>query len=79
MASKTIKLMFDGELRDCLVHTDPAGEIVAYARDGRHVKFPAGCNLDAAVKAHNKVNGDKPMLAEEVEAQQSELAAFLNG
>lgn len=72
--------MFDGEMQECLAQTDAAGETVCTARDGRHIKFPKGVNLDAAIKAHNKANGDKPEPADDSAAEAAaELEAFLNG
>jgi hypothetical protein len=73
MANKTVKLMFDGELQDCLVVTADNGEIICYRKDRQFVKFPAGSDLAAEVKKHNKHNGDVPVSAEEVEARQSAL------
>lgn len=62
----TVKLMVDGELEECLVRTI-ASEIHCKALSGRVFKFPVDVDLASAVKRHNKANGDKPVLATEVE------------
>jgi len=81
MATNTVKLMFDGELVECLPRTDEAaGETICYAKNGRHIKFPADVPLAEAIKAHNKANGEMPVFADEQEAERdAELAAFLMG
>lgn len=76
---KTIKLHFDGVEEECLVTTAADGEIVCYARDKRFVKFPAGTDLKAAAKEHNKANSDVPVTAEEVEAKKAEMDAWFDG
>lgn len=78
MGSETVKLMFDGELLDCLVTRAADGEIVCYARDRRFVKFPKGTDLKKAVKAHNEGNKAKPATAEEVDAQAAALADWFD-
>jgi hypothetical protein len=78
MALNTIKVMFDGVLEECLV-VETATEITCMTRDRRFVKFPPDVDIKAAVTEHNKANGDKPMLAEEVEAVNAELNAWFNG
>lgn len=67
MANKTVELMFDGELHECLV-VEENSEIVCYRKDRRAVKFPADVDLAAAVAAHNEANSEKPITAETVEA-----------
>lgn len=78
MATETVKLMFDGELLDCLVTTKSGGEIVCYAKDRRFVKFPKGTDLKKAAKEHNEGNKAKPATAEEVDAQAAALADWFD-
>lgn len=75
MANKIVQLMFDGEMHDCLV-VEEGGEIVCYRKDRRAVKFPKDADLKAAVKAHNKANGEVPIFAEEVEAAEAAKAEW---
>jgi len=75
---KTVNLMFDGELQECLVQ-ESGGEILCYARDGQFVKFPIDVDLKSAVKAHNEANADKPITADAVQADADDLAAWLGG
>lgn len=51
----TIDLIFDGELKTCVVEVDHNGEYVCTAEDGRFLKFPEG-DLKKMAKAHNEVN-----------------------
>lgn len=76
--SKTIKLSFDGEMLDCLVTTAPNGEIVCHAKDRRFIKFPKGTDLAKAAKTHNEHNKNKPVTAEEVDAQAAALEAWFD-
>jgi hypothetical protein len=73
---KTVNLMFDGEMQECLVTTADNGEIVCYAKDKRFVKFPADADLKTAVKEHNKANSEAPVSAEVVEARKTELDSW---
>ena len=75
--AKTVNLMFDGTEKECLVTTDKNGDVVCYAKDGDHVKFPADIDLAKAVKEHNAVNKDVPVTAEEQAEKDSELAEWL--
>ncbi len=74
----TVKLMFDGVLKECLVTTEKNGEVTCIAKDRSFVKFPKGVKLDAAVKKHNEANKKKPLPADaEGNKQTEELAAWL--
>lgn len=64
---KIVKLMFDGEQKECLVQTDQNGETVCKAKDGRFIKFAAGVDLKAAIKRHNKYNSEKRAVPGETE------------
>lgn len=77
MASKTVKLMFDGVEDECLVQTDRNGEIVCHTRDGRFVKFANDIDLKAAIKDHNKANSDVPEPPGAQEAADDELKEWL--
>lgn len=70
--------MFEGELKECLVTVDSAGEYVCYAKNGRFIKFPAGSDLDALAAEHNAENGEVPLPAEETDGQADELSAWLS-
>lgn len=78
MASKTVKLMVDGELQEALVRVDHNGEYACKTTSGRVFFFPAkdakGHELTLAeqVKAHNAANGAKPIFADEVEGYNDE-------
>lgn len=75
----TVKLMFDGVLKECLVTTGKDGEITCVAKDRSFVKFPKGSNLTAAVKKHNEANGTKPLVPDAAtDKQAEELAAWLD-
>jgi hypothetical protein len=77
--ANTVKLLFDGVEKECLVQTDRTGEIVCTAKDGRFVKFPKGTKLTSAViKKHNKANANKPEPAGSDERQAAELADWLD-
>lgn len=64
---KIVKLMFDGEQKECLVQTDKNGETICKAKDGRFVKFAAGVDLKAAFKLHNQHNSEKRIVPDEAE------------
>jgi len=81
MASKKVKLMFDGVSEECLVRTDANGETVCYARSGRIAKFggiKTDKDLAKAVKLHNDHNKQPVVLAEDVDdGPDAELEAWL--
>jgi hypothetical protein len=76
MASKTVQVMFDGEMHECLVQTADNGEIICWRKDRQFIKFPPDADLKAALKEHNKHNGEVPVLAEEADAKKAELEAW---
>ncbi len=75
---QTIKLMFDGEMHDCLVTTADNGETICYRKDRQFVKFPKDVDLEAAANEHNASNSEKPVTAEEAEAKQAELDGWFD-
>jgi|GEM_PF-5827947 len=88
MSTKKIKLFFDGVQEECLV-VPQGDELVAYARDGRFVKFPAKYphgpkerqfrSFEEAVEAHNEANCAIPVLPDpDEEKAKDELAQWLN-
>lgn len=77
--ANTIKLLFDGVEKECLVQTDRNGEIVCTAKDGRFVKFPKGTKLTSAViKRHNKANSIEPDAPGTQEQNAEELSDWLD-
>lgn len=86
MASRIVKIFFDGEEKECLVQTSANGEYVCTARDGQFVKFPAApegqdadAHIDAQVAAHNADDSNVivPVTAEEEAEKKAELDAWL--
>jgi hypothetical protein len=78
--AQTVKLMFDGVLKECLVTTEKNGEITCLARDASFIKFPAGTKLADAVKLHNEHNKTKPQQPDEKASKRAEeRAAWLSG
>lgn len=63
--AKTVKLMFDGVLEECLVRTDGNGETECITRDDRRIYFPKDADLRESVKSHNEANKERPILAED--------------
>lgn len=74
---KTIKLMFDGVLEECLVREGET-ETVCYAKSGRFAKFPNDVNLAKAAKRHNENNKNKPAPPDDAQ-DDAELAEWLGG
>lgn len=48
--------MFDGVAKECALVEDKNGEYLFVAEDGSFAKFPADCNIEKAIEAHNKAN-----------------------
>lgn len=73
---KTIKLMFDGVLEECLVREGET-ETVCYAKNGRFAKFPNDVKLAEAAKRHNENNKIKPDLPDD-DLEDAELAEWMS-